>query len=374
MTAKVKLAVLFVDGLDHDFVLRNHGRAGLLRTLFPEDQIFRVEGVLHSLSCLGQVFAGRWLDLFRFQGYNAIPESDGIVNWDALLSHVHQDELIWNRLNRHGVTVGLVEMLGIFLSPELDGFSVTKALEPLGLMELFNSGLTHHPRQAGALFKALCHDHRYPRPLRMNVVEAAALIDGAPEDLSEAQAQQIIEMAGCHQLPDLADDNLVKLFQVLSGVTQQYPVDALFLHTGYFDILLHLFFNQDEHEARITASLDHMLQLLLDHFMPAEIIIYSDHGMSPSAPHLAGEFLHRTCHQHDSAVVMGTGPLVSRYMRENQPVDLVSVYHAALAAFGAGGEPLQPPSPKQIMSQLEQVIDCRDQLMVELSALLEKEG
>ena len=373
MTAKVKLAVIFVDGLDHDFVLRNHSRSELLRQLFPTEQIFQAEGVLHSLACMGQVFAGRWLDLFRFEGHESIPECDGIVNWDALLGHVHQDELLWNRLNRHGVKVGLAEMLGVFLSPQVDGFSVTKALEPLGLTGIFTRGLSHHPREAGALFRALCREQRYPRPPRMNVVEAAALLDSAPGDLTDAEAQQVIEMAGCHQLPDLVDENLSKLFKILREMNRQYPVDALLLHTGYFDTLLHLFFNQEEYEARITASLDHMLHLLLDNLMPEEILIFSDHGMSPSAPHLAGEFLHRTCHRHDKAVVMGSGRLVSRYMRENPPVDLVSIYHASLAAFGAGGDQLQPPSPGQIRSQLEQVIQNRDQMLAELSGMLEQD-
>ena len=369
---KVKLAVIFVDGLDYNFVLRNHGRSEQLRQLFPTEQIFQVQGVLHSLACMGQVFAGRWLDLFRFQGYASIPKSEGIVNWDALLSHVHRDDLLWSRLNHHGVKVGLAEMLGVFLSPRVDGFSVTKALAPLGLNGLFNHGLSHYPHEAGALFKSLCRDQRYPRPPRLNVVEAEALLEGPPGDLTDTEAQQIIEMAGGHQLPGLVDENLTKLFTILSEMIRRYPVDAIFLHTGYFDTLLHLFFHRDEHEARITASLDLMLRLLREHLMPEEILIFSDHGMAPSPPHLAGEFLHRACHQHESAVVMGSGPLVARYLAESPPVDLVSIYHATLAAFGAGKEPLRTASPQQIASQLEQIVQRRDQLLEALSGELER--
>jgi len=373
---RIKQAVIFVDGLDHDFVLRARSHAGLLRSLFPPQQISRIQGVLHSLQSLGQMFAGRHLELFQFQGHRAIPETDRIINWDALLSHVPEQELLWNRLNRHGHRVGLMEMLGVFLSPALDGFSVTKNLSPLGLTELFNRGLSHHPRPAGKLYSRLAHDLGYPRPPRYSVPAAAGFIDGQVEELTDEQAREIIERQGCHRLLEIIDENLTRLFKLLSRLTDQHPVDALFMHTGYFDILLHLFWEQPEFEARIAASLDLMLELLLAHLEPDEILIFSDHGMRPSSPHLAQEFLHRTCHRHDTAVVMGSGPLTTRYLRENPPRDLTAIYHGSLAVFGAGGDAdtATPPTRAQVAAQMEQTVQRRDQLLEELSRMLEKEG
>ena len=370
---RVKLAVIFVDGLDYDFVLRARGHSDRLHRLFPRQQIFRIQGVLHSLQSLGQMFAGRHLELFQFNDHKAIPDTDRIINWDALLSHVPEPELLWNRLNRHGHRVGLMEMLGVFLSPELDGFSVTKNLLPLGLEELFRRGLSHHPREAGKLFSRLGHDLGYPRPPKWSVPAAANFFDEDPATLSDDQAQEIIERQGCHRLPELVDENLIRLFKLLSSLTDQFPVDALFMHTGYFDILLHLFWDQPEFEARIADSLDLMLHQLRANLAPDEILIFSDHGMRPTHPHRAEAFLHRTCHRHDTAVVMGAGPLLIRHLREHPPRDLTSIYHASLAVFGAGAgvDTAIQPTRDQIAAQMEQVVRRRDELLEELSRMLE---
>lgn len=370
--SKVELLVLFVDGLDYDFVLRNLEQADELRRLFPPEQIHQVEGVVHSLDCFGQIFAGRPYSLFQFQGHQAIPETDQIINWDALLAHVPAEELLWNRLNRCGHPVGLVEMLGVFLSPRLDGFSVTKGLGPIGLQGLFQQGLTHYPRAAGDLFFRLCEEHGYARQPGRCVMPAAELVNKALTKLTLKESREVIEAAGCHRLPGIMDDNLDRLCWILEGMTERFPVDALMLHTGYFDILLHLFFNSPDLETRITASLDQMLGRLGQALSPEEILIFSDHGMALSPPHLAHEFLHLTCHRQDNAVVMGSGPRVARYLEENPPRDLTAVYNAALATFDAGPARTEPPTVEEMAAQQQALLLDRDQLIARLSSLIEK--
>jgi len=231
-----------------------------------------------------------------------LPESERILNWDALLSHFLEEDLLWNRLNRLGHRVGMFEMLGVCISPAVEGFSVTKNLGRVGLASLFDRRLSHCPAGIGDRLEALKRKHAYPVDLIGSVDDVADLLTGPPEQLSDSEAAALMQRCRYGELIERADEGQQRLFRVLRDLLDEHPVDVLLVHTGLLDLLLHLFFEREE-ERQVMGVLDHIYDNLTDLLGAEEILAFSDHGMVPSAPHLAHRFLHRTFHRPTSAVI-----------------------------------------------------------------------
>lgn len=371
----IKLAVVFFDGLDHDFVRRNYRHSSCLARQVDQASIHRVNGVPHSLSCLAQVFAGARLDLFAFKGHAPLPESERILNWDMLLSHFREEDLLWNRLNRLGYRVGMFEMLGICLSPTLEGFSVTKNVGRVGLGSLFDRQLSHCPSGIGERVEALKRKHGYPVDLVASVDDVAGLLTGPLEQLSDSEAVALMHRCRYGELIDRADACQQRLFRVLRDLLAEHPVEVLLLHTGLLDLLLHLFFEREE-EPRVMAVLDHIYDNLTDLLGAEEILAFSDHGMVASAPHLADRFLHRTYHWPRSAVVMASGRRLCTYLATHPPADLTAVYLAASRAMEEDvdrgiGRPAARASAEERATQLERILAGRDRLVRAMDRELE---
>jgi hypothetical protein len=299
-----------------------------------------------------------------------------MINWDLLLPHVASERLIWWRLNRMGWRVGLFELLGVFLSPRLEGFSLTKHIGKLGLPQSFRWGLTHFPPHLGRCFEALKQHHGYPCPLREHVADFRPRL---AKPLREHDLEEVYEVMRRCRYPELierADEGFRRMLALLREILVIEPVQVLFLHTGYIDLLLHLFLGMPAHEREVMAVLRGFLEGVRDQLGAEELLVFSDHGMTSSIPHEAEGVIHRTDHRRASAVVMGTGQHTCAYLERTEPQDLTAVYDAVVHVSAhrcSGGEvelTAPPPSPRCRDCQLEAVIAQREGLLKELDHLL----
>ena len=368
MTHGPDAVVLFVDGLDHDFVLRNFDQ---IDGVFCRDSVFRVDGVLHSIECLGQVLAGRRDPLLEVSGRSQLPDSERIINWDLLLDAIPAEELIWHCLNRMGLSVGLFEMLGVFISPALDGFCLTKHTGKLGLGGLFKAGLTHHPPSIGRLFAELRRQYNYPLVVRQSVEDYRQRLLRPLADCSTEELLDLMQACGYHELIGVVETNLHNLLLVLGEILAQQPVDVLFLHTGYLDTLLHLYLEMPSWEPSVMGRLRQLIDGVRRQLGASEILVFSDHGMVPAQPHDAEGMIHRTDHCRERAVLMAAGPQLEAHLRDRPPRDLTSVYTGVLAAAGGlPGEQGQLPATC-LLRQLQQIILDRERLLLEMDRALE---
>jgi hypothetical protein len=334
MTAK--LVLFFVDGLDHGFLRRNLQHSRFFRHLFLESAIHRIQGDVHSLACLSSILAGRKLDLFEFDE-TPFPKIDRIFNWDLLLTHVDSSELLWNRMNDLGYRVGLVEMLGIVFSPILDGFSITKGLHLIQLGSVYDEALSHYPPDAAELYLHLRNEYAFPAPHTPG--DFRALLTKPLAGCSAAELVELQDRCDYRRMFDVADEHAKSLFFITRKIRQRFPAEVLAFHIGQFDRLLHFYFGFDEEERQIMLLLDRVFGYLKEQIGFEELIVFSDHGMVLSAPHEAGIYFHRACHDADAAVFMTSGPRASRYAAEHPPRDLRDVYHAALFSLDGRARP-----------------------------------
>ena len=286
-----------------------------------------------------------------------------------LLSHCHAGELIWNRLNALGYRVGLMELLGVFLAPALDGFSISKHLLPLGIQGLYERALCHSPPEAGALYQELKLRHGYPQSIDQPLTDVGELMDCGPEELSESDLWWVMNACGYHDLISIVEQNLRNGLNLTRDMLARFPADVIFFHTGYFDRLLHFFYGWGAEERDLMFLLDGFVASVEEILQPRNILIFSDHGMLIGPPHLSGPLLHRAAHDAKSALVAGSGRRVEAAMAAGPPpTDLCSVYDLVLRTLdpGAKTDAVAPPSPDERIRQLEQVVACRDQLLIKL--------
>ena len=344
-----ELVIFFIDGLDQRFVTRCLKHSERFAELFAEGNIHRVDGTVHSLLCMGQIFCGRHFEVLEYEGYEQIPTCDRIINWDMLLSHCHARDLIWNRLNAMGYRVGLMEMLGIFLSPQLEGFSLTKHLVPLAIQGVYDRMLSHHPPGAGELYQRLKPKYRYPENIDAAVSSPAEIVDGPPDQLSESDLWWVMKACGYHDLIPLMDRNMRNSFLIAGEMTAAYEADVVFIHTGHFDKLLHFFYGWGAEERDLMFLLDRVVANLEQTLQPKDILIFSDHGMELGPAHWSGDFLNRAVHHEDSALVAGSGERVEAALATAPPTDLGSVYDLVLRTLDPEVELglARPPSPRR---------------------------
>lgn len=363
----IKLIVFFFDGLDYHFICRNRRHSSVFSALFAEESTYPIQGVIHSLEYMSQFFTGRAMELFTFQGRESVPALDRIVNWDFLLSLVNKDQILWNRINHLGLRVGLVELLGVFLSPPLEGFSITKNLELLGLSELSQHGLTHYPLELGRQVPRLRAQLGRARPLRRCVATAASRLEKPLEQYTRPEVFSLMEACGYLSLPQVIEENLANQFSLIRHVLQEHPAEVLFFHTGYFDSLLHFFLERPHEERLVMGLLDRTLSCLEELFEPEEWLIFSDHGMEVTAPHLAEGLVYSAQHLGEAALLAGSGRRITDYLQRETPQDLTTAYFGALHSLKPAAEryPIHtaPLNASQVARQLEQVIAHRDRLM-----------
>lgn len=364
-----ELVVYFIDGLDHGFVTRSLHHSERFAELFAPENIHRVGGTVHSLLCMSHIFCGRHNEVLHFEAWEQIPTSDRIINWDMLLSHCHEDELIWRRLNAMGHRVGLMEMLGVFLSPELDGFSVTKHLVPLGIQQVYDQMLCHHPPGIGDLYQELKQANGYPQKIDEDLHDAREVVDGPLCELSDSDIWWVMKACGYHDLFEVVDRSIRDGFRVTRGLLEQHPADVLFIHMGHFDRLGHFFHGWGAEEREMMFLLDRVMSDMEELLEPKEVLVFSDHGMALGTPHWSDHHLNRAHHDESRALVTGSGPRVEAAMAAAPPTDLASVYDLILHTLDPGaatGLDRPPLSWEQKVRQLEQVVIQRDQLLVQL--------
>lgn len=368
----MRIAVVFVDGLDHGFLTRNLGDEPRLRRLFAPERIWRVQGVVHSILCTAQVFAGRHLDdRYEFEGLSQLPRTDRLVNWDALLQWVPESSLLWRRLNDAGWRVGLFEPLGVFLPPRLDGFVVTKNLRLLGLGGLYAAGLSHYPEQVGQRYRRLCGEHGYtPGPRAVVDSFSDYLSTSELSACSPSRVQEVLRVCGYRRILDAAETRVRHVLAVASGLVAEEPVDLFFMHTGVFDSLLHVYLGRSE-ERRIAKILADLVCGVRDALEAEEILVFSDHGMAPNRPHDNGAgFIHLTRHERRSAVIMGAGPTVEARLEAHPPADLTAVYDTVVAVAGLPEQPRDALAPDVALRQQELTVLDRERRMLELDRAL----
>lgn len=365
----LKLAIIFVDGLDCEFVMRNHHHSGYFGELFPLQQIHQIDGVCHSLQCLSKIFCGRNIELFEFEGHEPIPRSDKVINWDFLLSYVKDSEILWNKINRMGFRVGLMEMLGVFIPPPLDGFCVSKNTLRIGLGELHRLGLTHHPRELGPWIAQCCREHAYPLDIELHLAPHEPLLDRPLQRYGDAEIFEVITRCGYHRMFEAVEENFRRMLMVAGELQQRCPVEVMMLHTGYLDVLLHFFFGRQQEEREILYFLDRIFSYLNAILEPEQVLVFSDHGMKLSRPHQAGKVIHRTIHNPRTALLAGSGERLCGHLEAHPPADLTAVYHAALHALARPSEipemDLCEPPLQQVVARQQQLLAERDRLLME---------
>ena len=363
-----ELVVYFIDGLDHEFVTRCLRHSEKFAELFAAEYIHCIDGTVHSLQCMGQVFCGRHIEVLHYEGYEQLPRCERIINWDMLLSHCHADELIWSRLNALGYKVGLMEMLGVFLPPELEGFSISKHLVPLGIQELYDRQLCHHPPGIGALYQELKHAHEYPQNINTVVTDPHEIVDVPPEDLSESDLWWVMEACGYRDLIPFADMNIRRSFRVTRDLLETHPAEVIFIHTGHFDRLLHAFRGWGAEERELMFLLDRVMANLEATLQPRNTLVFSDHGMALGPAHWSGTFLNRANHDEGAALVAASGERVEAALASVSPTDLCAVHDVVLRTMDPGAEAhiSAPLSAEQTARQMEQIIVQRDRLLMEL--------
>jgi hypothetical protein len=268
--------------------------------------------------------------MFEYEGLASLPKTDRILNWDVLLSYVRKGDLLWSRLNHRGLRVGLVELLGIVMSPGLDGFSLTKDISRVGLPLLYDLGLCHHPRGIGELYARLRGKHSFP-PAIYELPDFRGLSGKPVEECSEEEVLELLRRCDyLGRIPAFVEEYARRLFLLVRELLETFPAHVLFFHLGHFDRLLHLFYEQPEAESRVLDALDRVLDHLTDTFDVRDLVLFSDHGMRPSSPHAAGDVFHRTFHEPSRAVFAGSGPRIERMMAARPPLVLKDVYRCAV--------------------------------------------
>lgn len=366
--AELELAVLFIDGLDYDFLRRNYS-SGELSNHVPLHTIFQIDGVHHSVECMDQLFAGRKLDMFQFEGLDSMPTDRRILNWDMLLSRVHRNDLLWHRLNDKGWRVGLFEMMGVFFSPRnFDGFSLTKSIMQLGLQSLYDNNLTHHPRWLGDYYEHLRRTHGYPVSLWEHPKDYRSRLPRPLEQCTSTDLERVFESCGYHETIGMAGTNLRNLLWLVEDVLERDPVQVLFLHTGYFDKLLHFYFQIPSLESEIMAVLGGFLSDVRSILRAKDVLVFSDHGMQLVTPHDVDGLVHRTHHRQNAATLFGSGPRIQCYLEQHRPHDLTAVYHGALYAAGCNG--VQPTACCGDAGRVGCHLDGLMQVLLDREALL----
>jgi len=320
-----------LDGLDYRFVIRNLHHSGNVSRLFAREDIHRIRGQEHSIACMAELLTGRHLSVFRFEGIESLPADMALPNWDCLLSAIPSEQLLWNRVNSLGFSVGLMQVLGIVLAPELEGFCVTKNPEVLGLDLLHRAGLCHFPEAVADCYSNLLEE--FPLIVTHPAIKPAREVLTKPaEQYQPDEVRELMRRCRLHLQIDQADAYLANLFAITADLRRRFGGDMLFLHVGHFDHLLHWFFDFHDEEVPVMFLLDRVLAYLEDMVGFDELLVFSDHGMKPSAPHLVGDgkFMHRTWHDAQSAVLMARGPGLQRCLREHPPRDLTDIYRTAI--------------------------------------------
>lgn len=261
----MKLLIFGIDAADPDFILKHRDSLPNLDKLCSHGAYGRVQSLFYSCDIWTSFYTG--LNPEK-HGVQYLRLSNPKSNQPVELTAPHY---LWNQLNQHGLSFGMIEGLFTYPAPVVDGF--------------FWSG---KPR--------LGDDYTFPASLKDRLIEGypkdllppPITIYGIKEPFASApveKLQEILEQNYYAEYPAHLTRKLGWYREKIQQLYNSYPVEVLFYYTTDIDLFGHF----TQHPACLPVTLetyqalDRFVGEIIEDCKPESVLFVSDHGMQPTS-------------------------------------------------------------------------------------------